>query len=461
MKKVLIANRGEIALRIVRACRDLGIQSVALYSEADEGTMAVRFADERIKLAGNTAKDTYLNIPAIISSAIQVGADAVHPGYGFLSENSEFAVAVEKEKLIFIGPRSETIFKMGDKLNARLLAEKAKVPLLPGFEINEGNIKEARKFCKTIGYPVLVKASAGGSGRGIRIVESEAELEAKIQEAGAEAMSAFGSALVFIEKYLTSPRHIEVQVFGDGKGNVIHIFERDCTLQRRRQKLIEEAPAPKFNKKLREKMLKSACKLASSVKYRGAGTLEFLVDNAESDKGNFYFLEMNTRIQVEHPVSEEISGLDLVRMQLEVASGKALIEQESFFESGYSMEFRIYSEDPANNFAPQVGTIQELQLPLGPGVRIDSWVERGTKISPYYDALLLKMIVSGSSRDIVIQRAKRAFSEMAILGIKTNIGFFKWALEQEDFIDVKHSITWLERVYKGEEVKGQGLMRVG
>lgn len=444
MKKVLIANRGEIALRVVRACRDLGIKSVALFSEADEGTLAVRFADERVKLVGNTAKDNYLNIPAIISSAIQVGADAIHPGYGFLSENSEFAEVVEKEGLIFIGPRSETILKMGDKLNARALAEKAKVPLLPGLEVKEGGLDEAKKFSKSIGYPVLVKASAGGSGRGIRIVESEGELEEKIKEAGTEAMGAFGSAVVFIEKYLASPRHVEVQVFGDGEGGVIHIFERDCTLQRRRQKLIEEAPAPKFNKKLRAKMLKSACALASSVKYRGAGTLEFLVEDAESEKGKFYFLEMNTRIQVEHPVSEEISGLDLVRMQLEVARGANLPTQESFSERGHSMEFRIYSEDPKNNFAPQVGTIKDIKFPLGPGVRIDSWVEAGTKISPYYDALLFKLIVSGQSREVVIERAKRALAETEVVGIKTNIEFFKWVLEERDFIECKHSISWLE-----------------
>jgi acetyl-CoA carboxylase biotin carboxylase subunit len=444
MKKVLIANRGEIALRVVRACRDLGIKSVALFSEADEGTLAVRFADERVKLVGNTAKDNYLNIPAIISSAIQVGADAIHPGYGFLSENSEFAEVVEKEGLIFIGPRSETILKMGDKLNARALAEKAKVPLLPGLEVKEGGLDEAKKFSKSIGYPVLVKASAGGSGRGIRIVESEGELEEKIKEAGTEAMGAFGSAVVFIEKYLASPRHVEVQVFGDGEGGVIHIFERDCTLQRRRQKLIEEAPAPKFNKKLRAKMLKSACALASSVKYRGAGTLEFLVEDAESEKGKFYFLEMNTRIQVEHPVSEEISGLDLVRMQLEVARGANLPTQESFSERGHSMEFRIYSEDPKNNFAPQVGTIKDIKFPLGPGVRIDSWVEAGTKISPYYDALLFKLIVSGQSREVVIERAKRALAETEVVGIKTNIEFFKWVLEESDFIECRHSISWLE-----------------
>jgi acetyl-CoA carboxylase biotin carboxylase subunit len=448
MKKVLIANRGEIALRVVRACRDLGIKSAALFSEADEGTLAVRFADERVKLVGNTAKDTYLNIPAIISSAIQVGADAIHPGYGFLSENSEFAEAVEKEGLIFIGPRSETILKMGDKLNARALAEKAKVPLLPGLEVKEGKIDEARKFSKSIGYPVLVKASAGGSGRGIRIVEAEDELEEKIKEAGIEAMGAFGSAVVFIEKYLASPRHVEVQVFGDGEGGVIHIFERDCTLQRRRQKLIEEAPAPRLNDKLRARMLKSACDLASSVRYKGAGTLEFLVEDAESENGKFYFLEMNTRIQVEHPVSEEISGLDLVRMQLEIARGAGLPTQKSFSERGHSMEFRIYSEDPKNNFAPQVGTIKDIKFPLGPGVRIDSWVEAGTKISPYYDALLFKLIVSGQSREMVIERAKRALAETEVLGIKTNIEFFKRVLDQKDFLECAHSISWLETIYK-------------
>ncbi len=444
IKKILIANRGEIALRIVRAARDLGIKSVAAYSDSDAESLAVRLADESISLGGNSSKDTYLNIQKLILAAVQSGADAVHPGYGFLSENEAFAKAVEDQGLTFIGPSSDVLSKMGDKLSAREIAIKAGVPVLSG-QLYSGDLIAAKNFAKEIGYPILVKASAGGSGRGIRLSVSEESLAQMIQEAENEALSAFSSKVVYLEKYLPTPRHIEVQILGDASGEVMHLFDRDCSVQRRRQKLIEEAPAVGINPELRGKILNASVELAKSVAYKTVGTLEFLVDSVE-DK--FYFLEMNTRIQVEHPVTEEVTGVDLVATQIKLAEGALLkdLKIEQCIKS-HSIEFRIYSEDPTNNFAPVTGTIKRINFPSGPGIRLDTWVEEGTSISPYYDALIAKLIVSAPSRELAINRAQRAFKEFLIEGITTNLNFYRALIETPEYSKGGLHIKWLEESY--------------
>jgi acetyl-CoA carboxylase biotin carboxylase subunit len=447
IRSILIANRGEIAVRIIRAARDLGIKTIAVYSEADEGTLHVRLADERIALGGSNAKDTYLNIDKIMLAAIQTGADAVHPGYGFLSENAAFAKKVEDEGLVFIGPTSRVIEMMGDKINAREAAIKAKVPVLEGLKY-EGDIKKAKTFAKKIGYPVIIKASAGGSGRGIRVCETEHTLPQMIEEASSEGEAAFGSSEVFIEKFLTTPKHIEVQIAADIYGNVIHIFERECTLQRRRQKLLEEAPSSSITPALRKKITAASVRLAKKVGYQSVGTMEFLFDREEKQ---FYFLEMNTRIQVEHPVTEEISGIDLLALQIKIAQGASIKDLQPGEIDGHALEFRIYSEDVSKNFAPVTGKVNRICFPSGPGVRVDTWIEEGGSISPYYDAMLAKIIVKGETRIQAIERARRALYESHIEGIATNIGFFRWLLDEPSFIDNAYHIKWLEESYKGQE----------
>lgn len=447
IRKILIANRGEIAVRIIRAARDLGKQSVAVYSEPDSGGIHVRLADEKIPLGGSSAKDTYLNMDKIVLAAIQSGADAIHPGYGFLSENSEFAKKVEDAGLVFIGPSSSLIALMGDKLSARRAAEQAGVPLLDGYTYS-GNLAEAKKFSSKIGYPVIVKASAGGSGRGIRVCDKEEDLAEALEDASREGEAAFGSGVVYVEKFLRNPKHIEVQIVGDLHGDVAHFFERECSLQRRRQKLLEEAPAITVSQKVRDTLLEAAVSLAKKTGYHSAGTIEFLVDTENA--GKFYFLEMNTRIQVEHPVTEQITGSDLVVLQIQIAEGQKALLKQIKKPLGHSIEFRIYSEDTKNKFAPVQGRIQEALLPLGPGVRLDSWIEKGSVVSPYYDAMLAKIIISGEDRTQVIARARRAFYETRIEGLTTNISFFRWLLEQEAFISGKYDIRWLEANYAGE-----------
>ena len=452
ISKILVANRGEIAVRIIRAARDLGIKTVAIFSEADQGSLPVRLADERVLLKGSSATQTYLNYDKIIFSALETNADAIHPGYGFLSENSEFAKKVEDQGLIFIGPTSEAIFAMGDKLRAREYAIRSGVPVLPGMEY-KNNLSEIKEFINKISYPVIIKASAGGSGRGIRVCESELALKDNLEDASKEAISAFGSGIVYVEKYLRTPRHIEVQIASDKYGNHFHVFERECSLQRRRQKLIEEAPAPKLNKVIVEKIRNCSTLLAKEVNYSNVGTLEFLVDGGYSAQDQFYFLEMNTRLQVEHTVTEEVTGIDLCKLQIQIAEGGKLSSDNFPKETrGHAMQFRLYAEDPVIDFRPSLGVVTNCHLPSGPGIRIDSHLEKGMNISPYYDALLAKVIVYGETREVVLSRAKRAFDETKIEGVKTNIDFFRWVLEQKDFIESNIHINWLQDNWKPENL---------
>lgn len=443
INKILIANRGEIAVRLIRATRDLAMRSVAVFSEPDEGSIFVRLADERSPLKGASAIQTYLNQDKIILSAIEHRADAIHPGYGFLSENYEFAKKVEDQGIVFIGPSSEVIYKMGDKLRARKIALDAEVPILDGLEY-QGDSGEIEKFIKKISYPVIIKASAGGSGRGIRICDNKEELAGKLEEASKEAFSAFGSGVVYIEKYLRAPRHIEVQIVSDNYGSHYCLFDRECSLQRRRQKLVEEAVAPNLHPELSQKIRAAALRLAKAVNYNSVGTMEFLVDGGHSSSDNFYFLEMNTRLQVEHTVTEEVSRIDLAKLQIEIANGVKLdSEQICKNSAGHSIQFRIYAEDPMTDFSPSMGEVKFCHFPSGPGIRIDSCCEIGTIISPYYDALLAKLVVSGNTREEVILRARRAMYETRIEGIKTNIEFFRWLLEQSDFIQGNVHINWI------------------
>ncbi len=460
--RILVANRGEIAVRTIRAIQELGIEAIAVYSEADQGSLPMRIADDKIALKGNSAKDTYLNIDKIINAAIQSGADAIHPGYGFFSENAEFAKKVIENKICFIGPSPETISLMGDKNIARQIALKAKVPVVPGTKAGL-EIKELIKFANNVGYPVLIKAVAGGSGRGMRVVNEEKEFLQKIQEAQAEAKAAFGNEEIIVEKYLKTPRHIEVQIFADNYGKVIHLFERDCSLQRRHQKIVEEAPAPNLNSKLREKILKAALKLTKTVKYCGAGTLEFLVENPRSAKSGFYFLEMNTRIQVEHTITEEITGIDLVKEQILVAQGHPLqYAQKDIKISKHAIQFRVYGENPVNNFSPITGKILYLSRPGGIGIREDTWVEAGTKLSPYYDALLSKLIVTAPNRELAIARAKAYLQHYNVEGLANTLTFHRWLLEQKDFLEADYFTKWIEANYQGEEVfaKSSGPLKV-
>lgn len=422
-KKILIANRGEIALRILRAAKELGIETVVVYSEADEDSLPVLLADESICIGGNLATDSYLNVRNILSAAIVTGAEAIHPGYGFLAENAEFARKCEEHNLVFIGPTPENIAAIGDKASARALAKEVGVPLTPGSSALE-SIEEAKEFAKTISYPIMLKASAGGGGRGMRVVYDSDMLEQNFLSAQEEAKNAFGNGEMYIEKFIEEPKHIEIQVFGDGKGNVIHFFDRDCSIQRRYQKVIEEAPSLS-TKSLRLEIAKAAVKLAKHIKFRGAGTCEFLLDR----KANFYFSEMNTRIQVEHPVTEMITQFDLVREQIKVAfNGSLSCKQKDIKVKGHSIELRINAEDPDYDFRPSAGTITDLHWPGGPGIRIDSHIYSGYKIPPYYDSLLGKIIAWAPTREEAIARMSRALDETIIEGVKTTIPFHKKVL---------------------------------
>ena len=455
IKKLLIANRGEIALRVIRAARDLGIKTVAIYSRADEGSLPVRMADERVFIGQSRAKESYLNLENVIAAAIQTGADAVHPGYGFFAENAEFAAAVVKEKMLFVGPTPEVISLMGDKEQARHIAKKVKVPIVPGTDGNI-TIKEAKQFAKEVGFPVIIKAVAGGSGRGMRIVEKASELEEKLTQAQAEALASFNNASVFIEKFLKTPRHIEVQVAADNYGNTVSVGDRECSVQRRHQKLIEEAPAPRLHKSVREKLHKAAVQLTKKVKYTGVGTIEFLVDGGESAKDKFYFLEMNTRIQVEHPVTEEVTGVDLVRLQLEIAEGKKLpFKQKDIVTDGHAIEFRVNAEVPSEGFMPAVGKICYIHPASGPGVREDSWVEAGTEVSLFYDSLLSKLIIKGNTREEAIIRAQRALDEYVLEGVETNLGFHRFLVREPVFVNAELDVYWVSREYKGQTRPGK------
>jgi acetyl-CoA carboxylase biotin carboxylase subunit len=439
IEKVLIANRGEIALRIHRACHEMGIRTVAVHSTADADAMHVRLADEAICIGPPPATDSYLNIPNIISAAELTHADAVHPGYGFLSENARFAEIVESHGIVWIGPKPEHIRVMGDKIEAKRTAAKLGLPLVPGSDGPVETVEEARAIAAQTGYPLIVKAASGGGGRGMKVVHSEDQLEALMMQAGSEAKAAFGDATVYIEKYLGDPRHIEFQVFGDGNGHAVHLGERDCSLQRRHQKVLEEAPSPVITAEQRERMGGIVSRAMSDMGYRGAGTIEFLYEN-----GEFYFIEMNTRLQVEHPVTEMITGLDLVREQIRVAAGEGLsCRQEDIHLRGHAIECRINAEDP-KTFAPSPGTVKAYVAPGGMHVRVDSGLYGGYRVPPYYDSMIAKLIVYGTTRERCIMRLRRALEEYVIEGMKTTIPLHQKLVQDPEFLSGEYTIKWLE-----------------
>jgi acetyl-CoA carboxylase, biotin carboxylase subunit len=428
IRKVLIANRGEIALRIIRTCHEMGIQTVAVYSTADRDSLAVRFAGEAVCIGPPPAAESYLRIDRIIAAAEITGADAIHPGYGFLSENAGFAEICADHGLIFIGPSADTIRKMGDKSVAKATMREAGVPIVPGSEGEVATTTEAKQMAAEIGYPVMIKASAGGGGRGMRMVRSEAELEAQFRTASNEALSAFGYGGVYLEKLIERPRHVEIQVVGDGQGTTIHFGERECSIQRRHQKLLEEAPSPVVDPELRARMGEAATRGALAVNYSGAGTIEFLLDQDR----NFYFMEMNTRIQVEHPVTEEVTETDLIALQIAVASGERLEPREVELK-GHSIECRINAEDPYRNFSPSPGIVTGLHTPKGLGVRCDTHVYAGYRIPPHYDSMIAKLIVHGKDRAHAIRIMRRALDEFIVEGVKTTIPFHRQLMDDPRF----------------------------
>lgn len=441
IKKILIANRGEIAVRVIRACKELEIATVAVHSTADNESMHVRLADESICIGSQKAQDSYLNIPSLISAIEITGADAVHPGYGFLSENYKFAEILEQHKVKFIGPSSELIRKMGDKIEAKKIAKSLGLPIVSGSETGIKDIGEAIKISKQIGFPILIKAAGGGGGKGMRIVHSEDKLEENIKIAQTEAKKFFNNEEVFIEKFFENPRHIEVQILSDGKDNTVHLGERDCSVQRRYQKIIEESPCPVISDEQRKYLLDVSVNAISKLGYEGAGTLEFIYD-----KGKFYFLEMNTRLQVEHPVTEEVTGIDLVKRQIEIAStGKLSLQQNDITFFGHAIECRINAEDPSKDFLPSAGTIKTYNQPSGPGTRVDSCVFQGCKIPAYYDSLVAKLICHGKDRTSAISRLKRSLDEFVIEGVSSTIDLHKKILRNEDFISSKYDVNWLSK----------------
>ncbi len=438
-KKILIANRGEIALRVIRAAHELGIKTVAVYSEADRESLHVRFADEAVCIGPAASKESYLNIPRLIAAAEVTNADSIHPGYGFLSENANFAEICASSGIIFIGPSPEAITAMGDKAFAKETMKRAGVPVVPGSEGVISDINEAKKIALEIGFPVIIKATAGGGGRGMRIVRSEDELENAFLTASHEAETSFGNSAVYIEKYIEEPRHIEIQIMGDSAGTVVHFGERDCSIQRRHQKLLEESPSPALSSELREAMGSAAVKGAKSAKYLGAGTIEFLLDKNK----NFYFMEMNTRIQVEHPVTEEVYGVDLVKMQLQVVAGERL-KRQRLKPLWHAIECRINAEDPSAGFRPSPGHITSLHFPGGFGIRVDSHAYAGYYIPPYYDSLIAKLIAKGKNREEAISRMHRALDEFVIEGVKTTIPFHKKLMKNEKFRSGSFDTNFIE-----------------
>lgn len=439
-KKILIANRGEIALRIIRACREMGIESVAVHSTADANSMAVRLADESVCIGPAAGKDSYLNIPAILSAATVTGAEAIHPGYGFLSENAEFARMVEEHGFTFIGPKPEHIDTMGDKVTAKQTVKELGLPVVPGSEGALESVEDGIAFANEAGYPVIIKASSGGGGRGMKLVEREEDFAEQYSTARSEAAVNFGDDTVYVEKYLGRPRHIEIQVFGDEHGNAIHLGERDCSLQRRHQKVLEEAPSPILTEEERQDIGHLSAETVRKMGYRGAGTIEFLYED-----GKFYFMEMNTRIQVEHPVTEMITGIDLIQEQIRIAAGEPLsLKKDRIRFRGHAIEFRINAEDP-DSFMPCPGEITQFHSPGGLGVRFDSAIYNGYKIPPYYDSMVGKLIIHGRNRDECIRRAKRAIVETIIDGVKTTLPLHEWIMEQTDFHTGDYTIHWLEK----------------
>ncbi|MFM8426834.1 MAG: acetyl-CoA carboxylase biotin carboxylase subunit [Chloroflexota bacterium] len=441
LNKILIANRGEIAIRIMRACRELGIKTVAVYSEADKNAQHVQFADEAVLLGGAAPKESYLNVDALLRAARDSQADAIHPGYGFLSENASFAAAVESANLTFIGPSADSIRAMGDKAESKILMKKAGVPTVPGFEGLE-SYDDFKKAANEIGYPVLVKAAAGGGGKGMRVVNAESELKEAIELARREALNAFGDERLLIEKYLAEAHHIEIQVFGDKHGNLVHLFERECSVQRRHQKIIEESPSPLLTPELRARMGEAAVNAAQAVNYYNAGTVEFIFDPVLS---SFFFLEMNTRLQVEHPVTELVTGLDLVHWQIRIAAGEKFpFTQSDLHQHGHAIECRVYAEDPATGFLPSTGKLLQFIQPQGPGIRVDSGFATGDEVTHFYDPLLAKLVVYAGNREDAIKRMKSALNDFIVHGVVTNIDYMHAVLETDDFKQGKVSTRWVE-----------------
>jgi len=447
MKKILVANRGEIALRVMRSAREMGIKTVAVYSEADRNALHVRYADESVCIGPAPSNQSYLVIDNILEACRITGAEAIHPGYGFLSENAEFARQVKKAGLSLIGPSAEAMEIMGNKLSAKAAALKYNIPMVPGTEEAITDISEAKKRAVGVGFPILIKAAAGGGGKGMRIVNTINDFTEQMDLAVSEATSAFGDGSVFIERYVSSPRHIEIQVLGDNHGHIVHLFERDCSVQRRHQKVIEEAPSAILTPEIRQKMGQCAVDVARSCNYTGAGTVEFIMD----ENLDFYFLEMNTRLQVEHPVTEMITGIDLVKEQIRIARGESLrFKQEDLHINGHAVEVRVYAEDPKNNFLPDIGTLQTYQTPKGPGVRVDDGFEQGMEIPIYYDPMIAKLITFGKDRTEAIERMIRAIDEYQITGIQTTLGFGKFVMQHPAFISGDFNTHFVEKHFKPE-----------
>ena len=452
MKKILIANRGEIAIRVMKTAQKMGIKTVAVYSTADRNAPHVKFADEAVCIGEPPSNQSYVRGDKIIEEAKQLHVDAIHPGYGFLSENASFAELCEENNIIFIGPRSKAIKIMGSKLAAKEAVKQYNIPMVPGIDEAITDVNKAKTIAKSIGFPILIKASAGGGGKGMRVVEKESDLESQMNRAISEATSAFGDGSVFIEKYVTSPRHIEIQIMADSHGNVLHFFERECSIQRRHQKVVEEAPSCILTPELRNEMGEAAIKVAKSCDYLGAGTVEFLLDA----KQNFYFLEMNTRLQVEHPVTELISGVDLVELQIKVARGEALqIKQKDLKINGHALELRVYAEDPLNDFLPSVGHLDVYKIPEGEGIRVDNGFEEGMDIPIYYDPMLSKLITYGSNRLEAIQLMIKAIDNYHIEGVKTTLPFGKYVCEHEAFRSGNFDTHFVKNYYSPEALKAE------
>ncbi len=452
IKKILVANRGEIAIRVMRSAKELGIKTVAVYSDADKLLPHASYADEAINIGPAAASESYLVQDKIIAASKQTGADAIHPGYGFLSENASFAERVEKEGITFIGPSPHAIQVMGDKLTSKQTVQKFDVPLVPGMDEPINDVEKAKKVAHDIGYPVMIKASAGGGGKGMRIVNDPNDFEEQMDRAMSEARNSFGNDEVFIEKFISSPKHIEVQVLGDKHGNIVHLFERECSIQRRHQKVVEEAPSALLTPERRKEIGEAAVNVAKSCDYFGAGTVEFIAD----ENFDFYFLEMNTRLQVEHPVTELITGVDLVKEQIRIAEGEKLsFSQDDLTITGHSLEVRVYAEDPENNFLPDIGKLQTYIRPQGAGVRVDDGYEQGQDVSIFYDPMIAKLITYGKDRKEAIDRMRRAIAEYQISGVKTTLPFCDFVLGHEEFIDGSFTTKFVESHYDPEALKAE------
>ncbi|WP_396146486.1 acetyl-CoA carboxylase biotin carboxylase subunit [Flavobacterium sp.] len=448
--KILVANRGEIAIRVMKTAKKMGIKTVAVFSTADRNALHVKYADEAVCIGEAASSQSYLRGDKIIEVCKELGVDAVHPGYGFLSENSAFAEECEKNNIIFIGPKSKAIEMMGSKLAAKEAVMKYDIPMVPGVDHAIIDVEEAKRTAQEVGFPILIKASAGGGGKGMRIVEKEEDFESQMERAISEATNAFGDGSVFIEKYVTKPRHIEIQIMADSHGNVLYVFERECSIQRRHQKVVEEAPSSILTPEMRKKMGEAAVKVARACDYLGAGTVEFLLD----DKHNFYFLEMNTRLQVEHPVTEMVSGLDLVELQIKVARGEALeIKQEDLVIHGHAMELRVYAEDPMNDFLPNVGNLSTYKLPEGEGIRVDNGIEEGMDVPIYYDPMLSKLVTYGKTREESIELMIKAIDNYHVEGVATTLPFGKFVMEHEAFRSGDFDTGFVKAYYSPEKLK--------